>query len=64
MKPNYFYDTSALLKVYHKERGTEMVEQLASFLLIAEENITFVCADRKLNEIVVYEGYKIIDPLQ
>ena len=25
---NYFFDTSALVKIYHKEVGTELVEEI------------------------------------
>ena len=54
-----------LIEKYAKEKSLRTLDsiQLASFLFIAEEDTFFICADKKLNEVVISEGYKIINPI-
>lgn len=54
-----------LIEKYGKRKNLRTLDsiQFASFLFIAEEDTIFMCADKRLNEVVISEGYQIINPI-
>jgi predicted nucleic acid-binding protein len=65
-----YFDTSALVKIYHLDlinrQGLRTLDalHLASALLLRPLNITFVCADNQLLEAAVHEGLSGLNPEQ
>jgi hypothetical protein len=66
---NCFFDTSALIKKYIAERGSDVVKsylnhciQLASALVPKQKPDYFLGADKKLNACASIEGLVVINP--
>jgi hypothetical protein len=69
----YFFDTSALVKNYHAEAGTDAVDRLiggaGAEILIARLTLVetidhFICADHRLCDVAALEGLPVINPEQ
>ncbi len=60
-----FFDTSALVKFFNVEQGTDRVTQLIlnrrNQIFISE--LLFVCSDDILGKVVNDLGYKFINPI-
>ncbi len=54
-----FFDTSALVKYFHVEEGTE---QVTAFRLLAEDGWHFVAADEVLCHVIQLDGFNVINP--
>lgn len=70
----YFFDTSAIVKIYHEEEGSKAVLpiysgksnhlfsldalQIATLSVVSDNDTTFVCADKRLISLVNSFGYK------
>ena len=77
----YFFDTSAVVKIYHQETGSDRILplyrinthgrtnhlfsldalQIATLSMIAEKDITFVCADKRLITLVKKMGTSVLE---
>lgn len=61
----YFFDTSALVKRYHREVGTDIVDaaQLAVMKRLGLQAIAHIyCADRMFAALIEEEGFPVINP--
>ena len=58
---NLFFDTSALVKFFHEEEGTDIVTDL---ILEQNKDWSFVVADDNLCKVAEVIGFTTINPLK